>query len=944
MRPDDWAPVYHRGVLAGQLNLWLELLRDFERAIALGCPDPRAWRFAALSAVIQGNVEDYRRICREMVTRFADSPDPWERGTPLRTLSIAPGAAEGVPSWAQTLILPGMAINLDDKLNRLSATLPAQELANTVNHIRIARSVLLMTACWLAVLALLANADEFSAVEHQRTTIYHSPQTPGFTSWCGAWTMQDGSLMVCFTQATGPVEGRPQAPKEVQHRLSWPPPGHPGYDMTGLDMRNVHLRSTDAGKSWKQVSADAFKSCMNGITGEAQTALADGTIVRGVWGYYLPYNPELPQTGYLERSTDGSQTWGKPELLLDPKHYSVWPKRIRLLRDGRLIVLGGVARVPANSRTRAEYNGLFAPLLMVSNDQGKSWQGPITVVPSEYQRAWGGEEFDAAELPNGDLLCVFRRADPEKSGHEVRWQGLLKKSGDTWTPGDVGAAPFPHSGHPELLATREGAVLHLATSGIHWTIDAGKIWHKLELSGTAYYPRAVQATDGRIFVFGHVGGDDAYGKSDQSIVMDSFRLKSKNTAARWKPHKVRRLASGATEQQIPARLQVVTEDWNRVVAVPYIVYMPEKDQLLMLVSCDYPHRPMVLTSDDRGASWSQPQPVLPDEPANARHLLGVSLTYLGDGKLLCGVEGKLRCRSVDYGRTWTSEPIPPNSHGGGWNQWDPYLVDREAASGNVIQLMETGYRGSTNGGQEAFLRSSRNLGQTWNDATRVPQWDKVSEVALVRAANGQIVAACRTDIPSSKQGETLDHFEGLGVSLSADEGHTWTELQKLFDWGRHHPSLAVMPTGEIVMTYVVRKGYIETNDGFPQFGIEAVVSRDHGQSWDLDHRYLLHTWVGNRKGSNQSAPGPQAWWASSQATSTVLLPDGNLLTAFGTGYRSQPNAQGMSSPRDVGLIQWRLSDKYAGDGTQIRDAAPDSDLRNWLDPLTGSPQFGRRHP
>ena len=166
--------------------------------------------------------------------------------------------------------------------------------------------------------------------------------------------MPDGSLMVSFNQATGPVEGRPQAPKEVQHRLSWPPPGHPGYDMTGLDMHNVHLHSTDAGKTWRQVSADACKSCMNGVTGEAQTALADGTIIRGVRGQYLPYNPELPKTGFLQRSTDGSKTWGKPELLLDPEKYSAWPKRHRVLRDGRLIVLGGVAHVPANSRTRAE--------------------------------------------------------------------------------------------------------------------------------------------------------------------------------------------------------------------------------------------------------------------------------------------------------------------------------------------------------------------------------------------------------------------------------------------------------------------------------------------------------------------------------------------------------------------------------------------------------------
>lgn len=296
--------------------------------------------------------------------------------------------------------------------------------------------------------------------------------------------------------------------------------------MTGLDLRNVHLRSFDKGKTWKKVSADPFKSCMNGITGEAQTSLPDGTIIRGVWGYYLPYNPELPKTGYLERSLNGSKTWGKPQVILDAAKYSAWPKRIRVLRDGRLIVLGGVANVPANSRTRHQYNGLFAPLLLVSSDRGKKWKGPIPVVPAQHRKNWGGEEFDAAELPNGDLLCVFRRVHPT-SRREVRWQGLLKKEGDSWIPGKVSAAPFPHSGHPDVLATREGPILHVATSGIHWTNDAGKTWHKLAVRGTGYYPRAVQAANGMIHIFAHIGGDDAYGKSDQSIIMDSLRLVKK---------------------------------------------------------------------------------------------------------------------------------------------------------------------------------------------------------------------------------------------------------------------------------------------------------------------------------------------------------------------------------------------------------------------------------
>lgn len=384
----------------------------------------------------------------------------------------------------------------------------------------------------VAVAAVSAGEMTVKAISHSRKAIYHSPQSPGFTCWVGAWSMPDGSVMVCFTQATGPVEGRPRAPEAVLRKLAWPPSGKPAYDMTydmtGLEMRNVHLRSYDGGETWTKVSADQFRSCMNGITGQCETALTDGTVVRGVWGYYLPFDPGLPQTGYLQRSADGTATWGEPEVLLDPARYTAWPKRTRQLRDGRLVVTGGVARVPAGTRTRGEYNRLLAPLLLVSADGGRTWRGPIDVVQEEHRDTWGGEEYDVAELPGGDLLCVFRRmsydAQRKTFGKEVRWQGVLRRDGDSFMPAVVGPAPFPHSGHPELLTTREGVALHLATSGVHWTADAGKNWHQLNVPGTGYYPRSVQTRDGWVYVFWHVGGDNAYGAVDQSIGMDRFRL------------------------------------------------------------------------------------------------------------------------------------------------------------------------------------------------------------------------------------------------------------------------------------------------------------------------------------------------------------------------------------------------------------------------------------
>jgi hypothetical protein len=127
------------------------------------------------------------------------------------------------------------------------------------------------------------------------------------------------------------------------------------------------------------------------------------------------------------------------------------------------------------------------------------------------------------------------------------------------------------------------------------------------------------------------------------------------------------------------------------------------------------------------------------------------------------------------------------------------------------------------------------------------------------------------------------------------------------------------------MTYVVRRGYPDTPDGFPQMGIEAVVSRDHGRTWDLDHRYLLVTWTGRAKGPD----GP--YIAQSQSTSSVLLPDGSILTSYGGAQRAVRTVPGASEPRDVGLVRWRLNRASLNSDRSISRAPFDSDLRNRLD-------------
>ena len=70
-------------------------------------------------------------------------------------------------------------------------------------------------------------------------------------------------------------------------------------------------------------------------------------------------------------------------------------------------------------------------------------------------------------------------------------------------------------------------------------------------------------------------------------------------SAMWKTQDIQQSNGKAERIKLPAKFQIVTESWNRVVALPYIVCMPEKDRVLMVVTCDIP-----LTRD----SWVDAHP------------------------------------------------------------------------------------------------------------------------------------------------------------------------------------------------------------------------------------------------------------------------------------------------------------------------------------------------
>ncbi len=379
----------------------------------------------------------------------------------------------------------------------------------------------------------------------------------------------------------------------------------------------------------------------------------------------------------------------------------------------------------------------------------------------------------------------------------------------------------------------------------------------------------------------------------------------------WQEHSIRQIQKERYLDR-PARFQNLTKDWNRVVGMPYIVHMPEKDRVLMVAYCDYhPCKAVSLISNDHGETWS-PLRYIPTNPQINPDYgeTPTSLTYLGGGKVVFSGTEK-RWYSFDFGETWEGRELPLGKNGKPWAgwQWEPYLVDRDPATGKVIRIAETAY---SHEGEEypkpgyfsqAYIRFSTDECLTWSPEIAVPEWKGINEVTLFRAANGDLIAACRTDInqwyrdPGHRPDglHEPDMYSGFGISISKDNGLTWSKVDILFDYGRHFTSPVILPNGDIVMTYVVRIGYPYNVDGFPTFGIEAIVSRDHAVTWDLEHRLILDEWTGIIRGHD-------SWWPSPQSTSSLLLPDGSILTAYGRAYRCVPKGP----PRDIGLLKWRL--------------------------------------
>ena len=358
----------------------------------------------------------------------------------------------------------------------------------------------------------------------------------------------------------------------------------------------------------------------------------------------------------------------------------------------------------------------------------------------------------------------------------------------------------------------------------------------------------------------------------------------------WKEHFIKRLDGRGNYICEPAQLQFMPRFQGRCTC-PYGLAQMDNGEIL-LAGTAWPgdvgyEQTLISVSDDHGATWSSYNVL------EGIHCRPMMLAYLGNGVVtFVGGEDDGPCRyfSHDCGRTWPEcIPNPPAPDGGAFNTEGNPLIERDA-NGLATRIAETGF--SSHGEypdaiMREYIRWSHDGGRTWPHAVEPPQWKyqetyagktyqfSANEGGLARAANGWLVAALRGFPPARYMEHPImdDSIEGTFVSISQDDGLTWSAPNWLWQGGRHHATLSRLPNDDLVMTLVRRLDFRDGRLASYSRGCDALISHDHGLTWNLDRMIVL----------DEYAFCPDDHWITGECGHHFSIPldDGSILSAYG---------------------------------------------------------------
>ncbi|MBN1556920.1 MAG: exo-alpha-sialidase [Lentisphaerae bacterium] len=249
----------------------------------------------------------------------------------------------------------------------------------------------------------------------------------------------------------------------------------------------------------------------------------------------------------------------------------------------------------------------------------------------------------------------------------------------------------------------------------------------------------------------------------------------------------------------------------------------------------------LITSQDGGRTWSEPSAVVDSEwddrnPAFGQMPDGTLVCAYGEARSY-NEQGKWDpeagpwvprvVTSGDRGATWSA---PRDLDLGGIGRGFPYGKITVTPSGAALMSV---YGGKADGAGSAvgLLRSTDN-GKTWGDFSFITQETLLNETAVLALSDDHIVAAVRDEkMPDGTVGEK---FAGthLKFTESLDGGRTWSEPRAITERpGRAPGDLIRLRDGRLLLTYGQRTR---------PMGAGVMLSNNLGRTWRYDRRALLH--------------------------------------------------------------------------------------------------------
>lgn len=360
--------------------------------------------------------------------------------------------------------------------------------------------------------------------------VLYAPKTePGFVAWAAAWEYGDGRVGVCFDEIQNVPDPAHVPPKLEYAEAAGVPVSYESVEAgsAALTRFRVYMASKD-GRNFSETGR-----CRREEGSFCTIGFPDGRLV----GYDVPRRDAdgCAWSTFIavRESLDGGATWVERGRLLEGCAPYLW--RVRKLPSGKILLLASLYGTPwGPGRERPtrnttlpeeDYVGKIQTFFMESRD-GIAFSGPHYILPG-----LDAHEFDVAEYPDGRLL--FLAGDVQ--GTKVGRQFVALQNG-RWISGPVlpihaGAPPSPGENPqggflPEtfVYVQKSGALLGYRRN-CGWSIssDDGANWTRVQPPNEErklYQPMLLLLSDGTALLFGHAGGDQAFGEAKMCMYIE----------------------------------------------------------------------------------------------------------------------------------------------------------------------------------------------------------------------------------------------------------------------------------------------------------------------------------------------------------------------------------------------------------------------------------------